>query len=330
MTEVPARDCGEPTAVLVTGANGFVGKALALQLSRMSGFRVSVAVRKNPGGLPASIGVFANLDLSRDCDWTQALANVDCVVHCAARVHVMNEKSADPLEQFRRINTQGTLNLAARAVAAGVRRFVFLSSLKVNGESSEVGKPIAADDAPNPSDPYGISKLEAEAGLAELAKRTGLEVVIIRPPLVYGPNVKANFRAMLKWLDRSIPLPLGAIKNQRSLVALDNLVDFIITCTVHPAAKNQVFLISDGQDLSTTQLLQMLAEALNKRALLIPVPASLLNLAAVAVGKKSLAQRLLGSLHVDIKKNHELLDWAPVVSVRNAFKNTADSFHDSD
>ena len=254
------------------------------------------------------------------------MAGVQIVIHAAARVHVMSESSADPLAEFRKVNVDGTLNLARQAVAAGVRRFIFVSSIKVNGEGTEPGKPYKADDAPAPVDPYGISKLEAEHGLLALAAETGMEVVIIRPVLVYGPGVKANFRSMMNWLNKGIPLPLGSIRNKRSLVALDNLVDLIVTCIEHPAAANQVFLVSDGEDLSTTELLRRMGAALGKPARLLPLPGAWLNGAACLLGKGAIAQRLCGSLQVDIEKTRRLLGWTPPVTVDEALRKTARHF----
>lgn len=261
--------------------------------------------------------------------WQTALAGVDVVVHCAARVHVMDDHEADPLAAFRRVNVDGTVNLARQAVAAGVRRFVFVSSIKVNGEATAVGHAYRADDTPAPQDPYGVSKHEAEQQLLQMAAEGLIEVVIVRPVLVYGPGVKANFLSMMRWLCRGVVLPFGAIDNSRSLVAVDNLVDLLVTCTVHPAAANQVFLVSDGEDLSTTQLLRRMACALGKPARLVPIPAWVLRVAAALVGRKALSQRLCGSLTVNIDKTRELLGWAPPVTVDEALAASARYFQDS-
>jgi nucleoside-diphosphate-sugar epimerase len=242
------------------------------------------------------------------------------VIHAAARAHIMKDEVADPLAEYRRVNVDGTLNLARQAAAAGVKRFIFISSIKVNGEQTPLGQPFTADDTPAPEDAYGISKWEAEQGLQQLATETGMEVVIIRPPLVYGPGVKGNFASMIKLVAKGLPFPLGAIHNQRSLVAVDNLVDLIITCIDHPVAANQVFLAGDGQDLSTTELLRGVAKAMGKPARLIPVPSSLLMLGATLLGKKAVAQRLLGSLQVDIAKARNLLGWEPPVSVEEGLE----------
>ena len=313
-----------PLHVLVTGANGFVGRAVCAQaLAR--GMTGRGAVR-SPCVLPAGAECQVLEGLAEQSDWRAALAGIAVVVHAAARVHVMADTATDPLAEFRRVNVQGTLNLARQAAAAGVRRFVFISSIKVNGESTQPGHPFTADDAPAPLDPYGISKGEAEQGLRELSAQTGMEVVIIRPPLVYGPGVKANFAAMMRWLQRGVPLPLGAIHNQRSLVALDNLVDLIVTCMTHPAAANQTFLVSDGEDVSTTELLRRMGQAMNRPARLIPVPTSGLKLAATMVGKQDVAQRLCGSLQVDIEKTRQLLGWRPPLTLDQGLKKAAEGF----
>jgi nucleoside-diphosphate-sugar epimerase len=252
--------------------------------------------------------------------WADLLLGQDVVIHTAARAHVMEDEVADALAEYRRVNVDGTLNLARQAAAAGVKRFIFISSIKVNGEQTPLGQPFTADDTPAPEDAYGISKWEAEQGLLQLASETDMEVVIIRPPLVYGPGVKGNFANMIKLVSKGLPLPLGAIHNQRSLVALDNLVDLIVTCIDHPAAANQVFLAGDGQDLSTTRLLRCVARALGKPSRLIPVPASFLKLAAALLGKKAVAQRLLGSLQLDISKARHLLGWTPPITVEEGFR----------
>ena len=309
--------------VFVTGANGFVGQAVLLRLNRMSGVTAIGSVRRAVMVADASAPLVTVGELSAQTDWSGALAGVQAVVHTAARVHVMQEAASDPLAEFRRVNVQGTLNLARQAAAAGVRCFVFVSSIKVNGEATQPGQPFTADDAPAPLDAYGVSKMEAEQGLREIALQTGMEVVIIRPPLVYGPGVKANFAAMMRWLKRGVPLPLGAIHNQRSLVALDNLVDLIMTCFTHPAAANQTFLVSDGDDVSTTELLRRMSQALGRPARLLPVPVSWLKLVAAMVGKQDVAQRLCGSLQVDISKTRRLLSWTPPISLDEGLRRAA-------
>jgi len=249
-----------------------------------------------------------------------ALTGMDVVVHTAARVHVMDDSAQDPLTEFRDVNVTGTMNLARQAAAAGVKRFVFISSIKVNGEQTSGSQQFESTDSPALEDPYGVSKWEAEVGLKKLALETGMEVVIIRPPLVYGPGVKGNFASMIKLVEKGLPLPLGAIHNKRSLVALDNLVDLIITCIDHHAAANQTFLVSDGEDLSTTELLRGVAEAIGKPSRLIPVPASLLQFGATLLGKKAVAKRLLGSLQVDISHTQECLNWTPPLTVKQGLQ----------
>ncbi len=263
--------------------------------------------------------------LSADFDWSDALVGVSVVVHCAARVHVMNEKSSNPLAEFRRVNVEGTMRIARQAAEAGVKRFIFLSSIKVIGEQSQPGAPFVADQRSNPEDSYGISKMEAEEGLLSIARQSGMDAVIIRPPLVYGIGVKANFLAMMRWLKRGVPLPLGAVTgNHRSLVALDNLVDLIVTCLDHPAAANQTFLVSDGESLSTAALCRRMAEALGRPARLVPVPVPLLRMGSLLLGKRVMAQRLCGSLEVDIGKTRELLGWEPPISVDEGLRRTAE------
>lgn len=309
----------------VTGASGFVGSAVVERLASMAGCTVMALVRRDGVALQATVcPVKAGMDYL--AGEPLPLSGVDVLVHCAARVHVMSDASSDPLTEYRKVNVVGTLKLAEQAAQAGVKRFVFISSIKVNGEGTRPGQPYTADDVPSPVDPYGVSKMEAEQQLRLLAQSTGMEVVVIRPVLVYGPGVKANFRNMMSWLDKGVVLPLGAIGNQRSLVALDNLVDLIVACMTHPAAAGQTFLASDGEDLSTTELLRRMGAALGKPARLLPVPAILLEWGAALIGRKSIGQRLCGSLQVDITKTRDLLGWGPSTSVSEALKKTAASF----
>ena len=304
-------DCG---STLVTGASGFVGRALCEELSKREA-RVIGATRElhTPGNVVVG-------EVDEFTDWSRVLQECPTVVHLAARVHIMGDAAQDPLQEYRRTNVQGTLNLARQAAAAGVKRFIFISSVKVNGESTSEGRRFRPEDPPAPQDPYGISKMEAEQGLRLLASETGMEVVIIRPPLVYGPGVKANFAALMRAVERGIPLPLGAVHNQRSLVALDNLVDFIITCTTHPAAANQTFLISDGQDMSTADLVRGMARASGVPARLLPVPVPILRLAARMFGKTDAIDRLCGNLQIDASKARNLLGWVPPVSVEEGLR----------
>jgi len=312
---------------LITGGSGFVGRVLTSHLLA-SGCEVRLSLRQPPSAdqivdvEKVEIG-----SLSLKNDWTAALRNVDRIVHLAARVHVMNDSSSDPLAEFRRVNVDGTANLALQAAAAGVSRFVYLSSIKVNGEFTQEGHPFTADDDPSPEDPYGVSKHEAEQTLRQIAVDTGMEVVIIRPPLVYGPGVKANFASMMRWLARGVPLPLAAAtQNRRSLVALDNLVDLIIACLSHPAAANQTFLISDGEDLSTAGLLRRMGAALGHPARLFHVPPPMLKLGAQVVNKLGMYQRLYCSLQLDITKTRRLLGWTPPVSVDEGLRRVAEGF----
>lgn len=312
-------------AVLLTGITGFVGGAVARELQRRN-IPVVAAIRGSRA-LPvecARVHHFAQLDAV--ADWSGAFDGVKVVVHAAARVHVMNDTEIDPLLAFRKVNVEGTLNLARQAAAAGVKRFIFLSSIKVNGESTDDRGPFSSQERATPKDPYGVSKLEAEEGLRRLAGETGLEVVIVRPVLVYGPGVKANFHSMMSWLRKGVPLPFGAIHNKRSLVALGNLVDLLVVCLDHPKAANQTFLVSDGDDLSTTQLLTRLGRQLGRPARLLPVPAGLLKTGAAILGKRDLSQRLCGSLQVDIGHTRELLGWTPPLSVDDGLKATAVHF----
>jgi nucleoside-diphosphate-sugar epimerase len=282
------------------------------------GWLVRRALRQYDGTDGVVIG-----DIGLTTEWGAALEGIDTVVHLAARAHIMNDCEADPLSAYRSVNVEGTERLARQAVGAGVRRFIYLSSIKVNGELTKE-RPFSESNTPAPEDAYGISKMLAEEALRRIAEKNSMEVVIVRPPLVYGPGVKANFLSMMYWLTRGVPLPLGSINNRRSLVALDNLVDLIITCLTHPAAANQTFLVSDDEDLSTTELLQRMGNALDRPARLIPVPPRLLQWGATLFGKKDVAQRLLGNLQVDISKTKERLGWEPPVSVDEGLKITAE------
>lgn len=311
--------------ILVTGANGFIGRAVCAGATQR-GMSVRGATRAEvqlPSGCEG--GVVGRVD--GDTDWGHALAGCDSVIHLAARVHVMRDNAKDPLAEFRKVNVEGTLNLGRQAARAGVRRFVFLSSIKVNGELSDIGRPFTADDSVAPADAYAVSKLEAETGLFALSRSTGMEVVIIRPPLVYGPGVKANFHSLMKWLAKGVPLPLGAVtQNRRSLVGLSNLVDFILVCLVHPAAANQVFLVSDGEDVSTSELLRRAAKALGVPARLLPVPKKVLEIGAALLGNAGAAQRLCGNLQADIAKSRELLGWNPPLSLDEGLRRAAQAF----
>ena len=306
--------------IFLTGATGLVGRALLSQLVALGQFDVQALTRQNLTNTVDGAKYLSGGDLTSQTQWQGALVGIHTVVHAAARVHVMHDTEVDPLTAFRAVNVQGSLNLACQAAAAGVKRFVFISSVKVNGESTQSGRAFTEADAPNPQDAYGQSKHEAEQGLRELAVDTGMEVVIIRPPLVYGPGVKANFAALMRAVQHGWPLPLGAVHNRRSLVALDNLVDFIVTCITHPQAVNQTFLVSDGHDLSTTELVRGLARAAGVPARLLPVPVWVLQSGAALLGKGDAVQRLCGNLQVDISKARSLLGWNPPVSVEDGLR----------
>ncbi|WP_323000933.1 SDR family oxidoreductase [Denitromonas sp.] len=312
--------------VLVTGASGFVGRAVIARLLNEEGVVVRRAYRSLPPLQAGGVECCQVGDLGGSTDWQQALAEVDVVVHCAARVHVMHDNESDPLAAYRRSNVEGTLHLARSAVAAGCRRFVFISSIKVNGEATAPGLPFNETSVPAPCDPYGVSKLEAEQGLFALAAETGLEVVVVRPPLVYGPGVKANFRSMMGWLLRGIPLPFGAIDNRRSLVSVGNLADLVVCCARHPAAAGQVFLAGDGEDVSTTMLLRRVAAALGRSARLLPVPSKWICATANVLGRQALATRLCGSLQVDISKARTVLGWQPPESLDEGLRKAAADF----
>lgn len=318
-----------PKKILVTGASGFLGKSLVQKLCALPKVSVVAPLRKVNCMLPIEVEKmhFAGIDASTD--WSSSLAGVEVVVHAAARVHVMHESPDQSIDRFHAINVEGTLRLAEQAIQAGVKRFIYISSIKVNGEATVPGRPFTAEDIPQPSDPYGISKFEAEQQLMKLAESGLIEVVIIRPVLIYGPGVGANFKQMMYWLARGVPLPFGAIHNLRSLVSLDNVVDLISTCVNHPRAANQVFLVSDGEDISTTQLMRRLISFLCVKTWLVPVPMILLNFIARLLGRGAVAQRLLGSLQVDIKKNRELLGWVPPFSANEGLRATTQHFLES-
>lgn len=315
--------------VLLTGATGFVGRGILEAFAAIPELRLAVAVRSRLSGEFPGVEIHSIDGLSATQDWTNALAGVDVVVHAAARVHVTRETASDPLAEFRAVNVEGTLNLARQAAAVGVRRFIFISSIKVNGESTPPGRPFRAEDVPAPADPYGQSKLEAERALSRLAEERAMEWVVIRPPLIYGPGAGANFASLMRAVQRQLPLPFARVRNQRSLVARDNLVDLLRVCLGHERAANQVFLVSDDHDLSSAELCRHLAMVLGVRPRLLPVPVALLQGLATLFGRGAQAQRVLGSLQVDIGKTRELLGWRPPVSVDQALAATARRYRES-
>ncbi|MEJ7775885.1 MAG: NAD-dependent epimerase/dehydratase family protein [Sphingomicrobium sp.] len=314
--------------VAVTGANGFVGRRLVADFAR-AGHEVAALSRRRIDQLHARAAWLEAPDLGPAADWRTGIAGAEVVVHAAARVHIMEDKAADPLAEYRVANVEGTLALARQAAEAGVRRFVFISSIKVNGEVTEPNAPFRPDDPPRPVDPYGVSKGEAEAQLFALGEANGMEVVAIRSVLVYGPGVRANFGAMMSALAKGVPLPLGAVRNRRSLLFVGNLSDLVMCAAQHPGAAGRVFLGSDGEDLSTSDMLRRLGIALGRPARLVPVPPALLRSAAALLGKGAQAQRLLGSLQVDIGPTRSTLDWAPPFSVEQGFAETAAAFREA-
>ncbi|MDE1335099.1 UDP-glucose 4-epimerase family protein [Vibrio aestuarianus] len=308
--------------ILVTGASGFIGSKLLEQLPADGTLSLG---RDKPERQPSE--KFFRLEINNDTDYSVALSGVGVVIHLAARVHVMNDAVSNPLEEYREVNTRGTVNLARQAASAGVKRFVFVSSIKVNGEGTLQGKLFTSADAHAPEDDYGLSKAEAEQQLIELGQETGMEVVIIRPTLVYGPGVKANFASLMNLVSKGIPLPFGCINdNRRSLVSVDNLVDLIVTCIDHPNAANETFLVSDDQDVSTSEMVAQMAKALGKPQWQLPVPKWCYKLAGKALGKQDVIDRLLGSLQVDITHTKNTLGWVPPQSLEEGFKQTANAF----
>lgn len=302
--------------VLVTGANGFVGHALCNGL-RNQGHDVVAAVRR-------TCNISNTTVITNESAWYKALTGQDTLVHTAARTHVMNERETDALSIYRATNVEGTVRLAEMAAEAGIRRFIFISSIKVNGERTHSGTCFSHEDEPHPVDFYGISKWEAEQELWKLAENSAMEISIIRPPMVYGPRVKGNFLTLLDWLYRSVPLPLSAVRNRRSLIGITNLVDVIGTCITHTDAANQTFLVSDDEDLSTSELLRRLSKALDKPSRLFRAPPPVLQLAAELFGRRDAADRLLGNLQIDISRTKEILDWNPPVTVNEGFLGTAE------
>ena len=307
--------------ILITGANGFVGQAVARRLQKEPAIRVRKALRSAPADTDDTVGIG---EIGPDTDWTKALTGVNAVIHCAARVHIMNDAgSAESLASFRKVNVEGTANLARQAAAAGVSRLVFVSSIKVNGETTTGLPPFSSASQPAPVDAYGISKWEAEQRLWDVAQETGLEVAVVRPPLVYGPGVKANFLRLLQAVGRGMPLPFGLVDNRRSMVYVENLVDLLVQCACDQRAASQTFLVSDGEDLSTKQLIEFIAKAKNLKPRLLPIPSFFMWMAARLIRKQGLADRVLGSLQVDIAYTCTTLDWKPIYAPAEGIRATA-------
>jgi nucleoside-diphosphate-sugar epimerase len=310
------------TRVAVTGSTGLVGESLTREFASRA-FKVRAVARTvnlASGPSDSNIDIIGVGEIDSHTDWSAALAGVDYVIHCAARAHVMHDPAGNALAAYRSVNVDGSRRLAEQAASTGVRRLVYLSSIKVNGEETAPGAPFLFSDAPAPEDDYGISKWEAEQALWNISARTGLEVVVVRPPLVYGPGVKGNLARLLEMLRPGLPLPLGAVQNKRSLIGLDNLVDLLIRCVDHPAAAGQTFLVPDGEDLSTPDLLRRMAVAMGRPARLVPVPVPLLRLAGSALGKREEIDRLVGSLQIDSSHTRQVLGWTPPVSVQEGIR----------
>ena len=312
--------------VLVTGASGFVGKTLCAHLASLH-FDVVATVQNLPDTSVPGMEYRIVTEMSSTTDWSDALANVQTVIHCAARVHVMHDHAQDPLTEFRRVNTLGTETLARAAAHCGVKRLIFLSSIKVNGESTLPLSPFDEASPAKPQDSYAISKWEAEQALTQIATETGLEVVTLRCPLVYGPGVKGNFLRLLQAVDHGIPLPLALAKNRRSLIYLDNLTNAIATCLTHPAAARKTYLVSDGEDVSTAELIARIAQALGKPSRLWPCPLGLMELAGRMTGKSDEIARLLGSLCIDSSRICSELDWRPPYTLEQGLAETAQWLH---
>ncbi len=308
--------------VLVTGANGFIGKTLCREL-RDSGYWVREAIRKSDD---AHSDVIAVGDIGRDTDWSGALERIQVVIHLAARAHILDNKTADPLAAFRAVNVEGTKQLAQQAAQSGIQRFIFVSSIGVLGSSTQVGEPFTTHSVPAPRSHYAIAKWEAEQALQQVRSETGFEIVIVRPPLVHGAGAPGNMRRLLKWVYRGVPLPLASTGNRRSLIGVDNLADFLIHCVVSPAAANQTFIVSDEQDLSTTELIRLLANAMNRPARLFPAPEAPIRLLAQIIGKENIVDQLWGSLVIDSSKAYKDLKWSPPFTAAEGIEKMAQAY----
>jgi len=309
-------------SVLITGAGGFIGSALCAKILA-KGWQVRGTFRfeSDVSRLPDGVEAVSTASIDSDTKWDDALSGVDTVVHLAARVHVMNDVSPDPLAEYRKVNVKGTKCLAVAAANAGVKRFLYISSIKVNGEGRAA--PYREDEEPAPQDPYGVSKWEAEQELHKISVKTGMETVILRPPLVYGPRVKANFMRLVSLVKFGIPLPFGCIKNRRSLIYIGNLIDAIRICMTNPNATGKTYLVSDGEDVSTPELIRRIGAASGRRALLLPVPVWIMRMAGRITGKYDEVERLVGSLTVDISKIRRELEWKPPYTMENGLRETA-------
>ncbi|MFT5756065.1 MAG: UDP-glucose 4-epimerase [Alteromonadaceae bacterium] len=311
--------------ILLTGATGFVGQYMLQKLIILQ--HCAIAVTRDVKKIKQQVETLYIENMDSKTNWENKLTNCEVVIHCAARVHMMNDSSKDPLEDFRETNTFGTLNLARSAAMAGVKRFIFLSSIKVSGEQTTFGENFKSSDIVNPIDPYAISKWEAEQGLQQISRETNMEIVIIRPPLVYGPGVKGNFKSMLKLSSLGIPLPFGALKhNLRSIVSVHNLIDLLVICLTHPNAKNKTFLVSDGKDISTAQMFQLLKISFEKPPLMLPIPIFIFQMMGFLFNKSEMIKRLTGNLQIDISETKTLLNWQPAVTTKDAFAETAKEY----
>ena len=304
--------------VFVTGVTGFLGKRLIRKISKDTNLSVTGSTHNKYIFPTSSPFKYGNLD--GDFDWSHLLKNQEVVIHTAGRAHVMGKETITSFNEYQKVNFHGTLNLASQAAMSGVKRFIFISSVKVNGEKTNIDKPFTELDKPNPIDGYSFSKWEAEKCLEKISKKSGMEFVIIRPALIYGPEVKGNFKNIIDLIKKGIPLPLGKINNKRSFIAIDNLIDLIVVCIRHPRASNQVFLAADGHDLSTSELIRKLTSLADRRLFLIPIPIILLKIIALFFRKKSMVDRLTQSLQVDISKSETLLNWKPPVSINEGLR----------